>query len=190
MKNSPKSSRTMLIQALLFALALTPALASAAERKPPLSEKLTELLAQADFGHVAFCRPNPYIDELQVIGEPRWLREEEARKLAAVFSAESSWRDKDGRGVAVFCIPHYDFKIVLGKKDLGSVVMRFCTSCRVASATLNGEPVGIPTMLKPGTTSLHALFDEWFPDWQAISRRNYAEWAQRDRKTRPRDAKD
>jgi hypothetical protein len=160
----------------------------ASDSKPAIPEELYALLPQVNYGHVAFCRPNSDIDELQIIGEPRWLTEAEAKKLAAIFASESSWRDKSGKGLIVFCIPHYDFKIVLGRKDVGAVVMRFCTSCRVANARLNGEPVSLPTMLDPGSKALGELFDSWFPGWAKVSQGNYAEWARRDRKTRPRDS--
>ncbi|MBL9186341.1 MAG: hypothetical protein JNK23_02565 [Opitutaceae bacterium] len=160
----------------------------AAEPKPAVPEKLSAVLSQVNFGHVAFCRPNAYIDELQIIGETRWLTEAEAKKLAAVFNSEGSWRDKSGKGMVSFCIPHYDFKIVLGRKDVGSVAMRFCTGCRVADTRVNGEPVSLPTMLDPGSKALRELFDSWFPGWAKISQGNYAEWARRDRKTRPRDS--
>lgn len=160
----------------------------AAEPKSAIPDKLSSLLSQVNFGHVAFCRPNADIDELQIIGEPRWLTEAEAKKLAAIFASESSWRDSSGKGLIGFCIPHYDFKIVLGRKDVGAVVMRFCTSCRAANARVNGEPVSLPTMLDPGSKALRELFDHWFPGWAKVSQQNYADWARRDRKTRPRDA--
>ncbi len=159
----------------------------AAEPNPRIPAKFTAVLSQANIGHVAFCRPNAELDELQIIGEPRWLIEAETKKLAAVFVSDDSWRDKSGKGMITMCIPHYDFKIVMGRKDVGVVAMRFCTHCRVAAASVDGEPVRLPTMLEPGFRALSELFNDWFPGWEKITEKNYAVWSQRDRRNRPRD---
>lgn len=60
----------------------------AAEPNPRIPVKITAVLAQANIGHVAFCQPNAELDELQIIGEPRWLTEAEAKRLATVFASD------------------------------------------------------------------------------------------------------
>lgn len=42
-------------------------------------------------------------------------------------------------------------------------------------------------MLEPGFKALSELFNDWFSGWEKITEKNYAAWARRDLKNRPRD---
>lgn len=145
-----------------------------------LEEAMTALRT-ANRGSIAFCKPS-IVDELQIIGSPRQLSEEEARELGQLMGAEDTYFERQANGDLIgghsLCLVHWDFKIFLNSKD-ANVAIRLCSGCRQIAITLNGQPVDGPDLRNPAMTVLAKHFDSWFPGWAKTTERNRMNWEKR-----------
>lgn len=136
-------------------------------------------LRSATVGRIAFCKPS-LVDELQIIGTPRELSQEEARELGALLGANETYFDKSaahGTLANSFCTPHWDFKILLAGEDERPVVaLRLCSSCRQVMLWVGDQPVDCPDIRKPAMTALTKHLDSWFPGWAEATKRNREAW--------------
>jgi hypothetical protein len=130
-------------------------------------------------GYAAFCRAS-VIDELQIIGDPRKLAQHEAEALARIFGSKKSYLVKGPDGeegyLRSMCMPHWDFKFVLGSADKKSVSILYCADCSQAFITIDRRVVRCPDLANTG--ELFRLLEGWFGDWRPIATRNRQSWEQ------------
>jgi hypothetical protein len=138
-------------------------------------------LRSADIGSVAFCKPS-VVDELQIIGTPRHLSADESQQLGRLLGAEDTYFEKSADGDLIsghsLCLTHWDFKIILVKRDGGQLVaIRLCSGCRQIALSVDGKPVeDCPDIRIPAMNALAKRFDAWFPGWAKATERNRLKW--------------
>lgn len=132
-------------------------------------------IASASAGAVAFCKPS-IIDELQIIGEPRRLSESESKELAEIFGNSTTYFDPKAKLMIshVFCLPHWDFKILLiNAKDDSVISIRISSYCRQFTLAIDDKTIETPPIIRPEAMKmLTQKFDVWFPSWSIITTEN------------------
>jgi hypothetical protein len=147
-----------------------------------LAADTQELFGPYDRAYVAQCKQSE-VDELQLVGEPRYLSAKEVRQLTQILNAEESWghRNADGSFTVLRsgCIPYYDFKYLFYRDGEAVASIRLCTYCQQFYIRRGEDFVGGGMMREEAFNSWRKTLDVWFPGWAEVSEKNRKAWYKR-----------